>query len=105
MRPGELTYAEKIEKVIELLEGKWTIQILCSMRDGPVRLSQLRRMIPTASKKGLTASLRSLEITGLVVRRDLSHSVLHVEYDLAETTRDRLCALLNYLANWSSQAQ
>jgi hypothetical protein len=60
------------------------VQILCALLDGPVRLSQLRRLIPTASKKGLTANLRSLETLQLILRRDLSNSVLHVEYEIAE---------------------
>jgi hypothetical protein len=38
-----------------------TVQILCAMRTGPVRLSELKREIPSASKKALTSSLRSLE--------------------------------------------
>jgi len=40
---------------------KWTVKILCAMREHPLRLSALKREIPSASKKALTASLRSLE--------------------------------------------
>jgi DNA-binding HxlR family transcriptional regulator len=46
------------------------------MREGPVRLSELKREIPLAS----TARLRSLEAARIVLRRELSSSVLHVEY-------------------------
>ena len=77
-----------------------TIPILCAVRTQPVRLSELRRAIPTASKKALTASLRSLEAANVVVRRDLSGSVLHVEYELADTMREPLATLLDHLAEW-----
>jgi len=63
---------------------KWTVKILCAMREHPLRLSALKREIPSASKKALTASLRSLETARVVVRRNLSSSVLHVELELVE---------------------
>lgn len=94
------SYIERVSKVVGLLQGKWTIQILCAMRSHPVRLSELRRKIPSASKKALTASLRSLEAARVILRRDLSSSVLHVEYELADTMREPLVALLDHLAEW-----
>ena len=60
-------YLEHVSRFINLVKGKWTIQILCAMREHPVRLSQLKRAIPSASKKALTASLRSLEAARVVL--------------------------------------
>jgi DNA-binding HxlR family transcriptional regulator len=94
-------YTEEISSVIELLQGKWTIPILCSMCDRPLRLSELQRAIPSASKKALTSSLRSLEAGRIIVRRDLSSTVLHVEYKLVASMREPLVALLDHLAKWS----
>ena len=68
------------------------------MREHPIRLSALRRAIPPASKKALTASLRSLEAARVVLRRDLSNSVLHVEYELADVMQEPIAALLDHLA-------
>lgn len=93
-------YVERVSRVIELLQGKWTVQILCAMRERPKRLSELRRAIPLASKKALTASLRSLEAARIVLRRDLSSSVLRVEYEIADTIREPILALLDQLAEW-----
>jgi DNA-binding HxlR family transcriptional regulator len=90
----------RVSRVVELLQGKWTIQILCAMREHPVRLSELKRANPSASKKALTARLRSLEAARVVLRRDLSSSVLHVEYELADTMREPLVALLDHLGEW-----
>ncbi|HVH86586.1 MAG TPA: helix-turn-helix domain-containing protein, partial [Terriglobales bacterium] len=84
MQPVDDSYGRQVSLVMELLQGKWTVHILCAMRGGSVRLSELRRALPSASKKGLTTSLRSLEAAKVIVRRDLSASVLHVEYELSE---------------------
>ena len=92
---------DQVARTMEVLRGKWTLQILCALLDGPVRLSQLRRLIPTASKKALTANLRSLETLHLILRRDLSNSVLHVEYEIAEAARAPLAALVEQLAGFS----
>jgi DNA-binding HxlR family transcriptional regulator len=94
------SYTGRVSRVIELLQGKWTVQILCAMRARPVRLSELKREIPPASKKALTANLRSLEAAHIVLRRDLSSSVLRVEYEIADTIREPLSALLDQLAEW-----
>jgi DNA-binding HxlR family transcriptional regulator len=99
MREPDSICIEQMSGVIKLLQGKWTIQILCEMREHPTRLSELQRLIPTASKKALTASLRSLEAKRIVLRRDLSSSVLYVEYELAENMRGPLLGLLNSLRN------
>jgi DNA-binding HxlR family transcriptional regulator len=46
------------------------------MRSEPVRLDQLTRLIPGASKKTLRAGLRDLELAQIIIRRDLSDIVL-----------------------------
>ena len=83
-------YIVKIAKARDILNGKWRLQILCAMRSEPVRLSQLRRLAPAASKKALRASLRSLELSDVVVRRDLSDTVLHVECDFEDNMRESI---------------
>ena len=83
-----------------LLQGKWKLQILSVMGSGPVRLGQLARFIPGASKKVLTQNLRKLEADGIVVRTDLSDVILHVEYDLNPDLRDSVSNLLSQLGEW-----
>jgi hypothetical protein len=57
-------------------------------------------VIPTASKKALTANLRSLETLQLILRRDPSNSVLQVKYEIAEAARTPLAALVSQLAGF-----
>jgi DNA-binding HxlR family transcriptional regulator len=101
MNPYDAECLVRVARTMEVLRGKWIVQILCALLDGPVRLSQLRRAIPKASKKALTANLRSLEKMELIFRRDLSHSVLHVEYEIAKDARAPLAALVGQLAGFS----
>jgi DNA-binding HxlR family transcriptional regulator len=91
-------YIRRVSKVTELVHGKWTLQILCAMRYEPVRLSQLQRLIPSASKKALRASLRFLESMHVVLRRDMSDVAPHVEYDFAGDMREVVSSLLDRLA-------
>jgi DNA-binding HxlR family transcriptional regulator len=93
---------DQVARTMEILKGKWTVQILCALLAGPVRLSQLRRLIPSPSKKALTANLRSLEKSELISRQDLSDSVLHVRYEIAETARNPLAALVGELAQFQT---
>jgi DNA-binding HxlR family transcriptional regulator len=88
-----------------LFAGKWRVSILCAMRDGPVRLGQLSREFPEASKKTMTLNLRQLEAEGIVTRTDLSDRVLHVEYDLDPAVRGWVCGLLDHLAEWNSNSR
>ena len=50
----------------------------------------------------LTQNLRKLEADGIVVRKNMSDLVLHIEYELDECTREAVCALLDHLATWGA---
>jgi DNA-binding HxlR family transcriptional regulator len=73
------------------------------MRGGPVRLGQLSRLLPEASKKVLMTELKQLVRSGLVERRDLSDGgvVRHVEYNLVESIRPATVLLLEQLELWT----
>jgi DNA-binding HxlR family transcriptional regulator len=96
-------YVRQVALASELLfQSKWRVQILCALRNGPVRLGLLVRLIPGASKKMLTENLRKLEAGGIVVRKDLSDVVLHIEYHLESEIRQDVCDLLDHMARWGS---
>jgi DNA-binding HxlR family transcriptional regulator len=90
-----------LELTNAVFRGKWSLAILCALRDGPIRLGQLTRMIPGASKKMLLENLKRLEATGIIVRKDLSQRVLHVEYDFDEHMRETICRLLECFIAWA----
>ena len=92
-------FCEFATNAAEALQGKWRIPLLCTLQSGPVRLGQLVRLMPTASKKVLTENLRQLEREGVIVRTDLSDTLLHVEYDYSEGFRLGMTSVLTSLAN------
>jgi DNA-binding HxlR family transcriptional regulator len=98
-------YSCKAAIAIALIQGRRRIEILCAMKEGPVRLGQLTRLIPTASKKVLTENLRKMEASGLVVRTEITGAVPHVEYDIVEAIRGETHLLLDELAKWSDLFQ
>lgn len=94
---------DPVQFAMALIQGKWKIVILSQLQHGPLRLSQLRRMIPGASKKMLTQHLREMEEDGLVVRSDLSGRRRHVEYSLETSLGAAVLHLIGTLADWGSR--
>jgi DNA-binding HxlR family transcriptional regulator len=88
---------------ISLIQGKWKMRILSQLQHGPIRLSQLRKMFPDASKKMLTQHLREMEEDGLIIRTDLSARLRHVEYSLETSMGVAVLHLVNTLTEWGSQ--
>ncbi len=79
------------------------MRILSRLQHGPIRLSQLRKIFPDASKKMLTQHLREMEEDGLVIRTDLSARLRHVEYSLEDSLGVAVLHLINTLTEWGSQ--
>ena len=92
--------AENGSKALASLRGKWKLKILVAMLPGSIRLSELERLVPEATKKMLIDSLHSLEASGIVLRRDFDEPLRHVEYEIVSPMRDATETLLGCLAEW-----
>jgi DNA-binding HxlR family transcriptional regulator len=92
-----------VQLAIALIQGKWKIGILSNLQRRPVRLSQLRKMFPQASKKMLAQHLREMERDGLIIRTDLSGRLRHVEYSLSDYGGPAAVRLINTVTESSSQ--
>lgn len=68
---------------IRALGGKWNLICLYWLEIEPRRFGELRRLMPEISHKVLTATLRHLELEGLVLREVRSGRVRGVEYRLS----------------------
>jgi DNA-binding HxlR family transcriptional regulator len=88
---------------ISLIQGKWKTRILSRVQHGPVRLGELRRIFPEASKKMLTQHLREMEKDGLVIRKDLSGRLRHVEYFLSDPLGFAVVQLIDTLTRWGRE--
>ena len=67
---------------------------------GTLRFNTLRRAMPDISQKMLTATLRTLEEDGLVVRQVYAEVPPRVEYGLTERARS-LLPILDELVDWA----
>ena len=88
--------------VLARMGEKWTLMILVSMADGPVRFGALRRRIEGISQKMLTQVLRNLERDGLLERRHHDERLPRVEYTLTALGRD-LLPLAQRLKAWAEE--
>jgi DNA-binding HxlR family transcriptional regulator len=68
--------------VLELLAGKWSVDVLYLLATGTRRYSEVLYEVGEISKKTLTQTLRSLERDGLVTRREIAAIPGRVEYSL-----------------------
>lgn len=69
-----------------MLDGKWKIIILCQLfaAKGPIRFSELERLIEGVNQKMLIQQLRQLERDGIVERTVYPQVPPKVEYALSE---------------------
>jgi len=63
-----------VQATINVMSGKWKVQILWRLSFGPMRFAAIRKKLKTISEKVLTDQLRQLEKDG-VVQRHVSGSV------------------------------
>lgn len=69
-------------EVLSALSDKWLTLVVSALADGPLRHSELARIIAGASQKMLTQTLRKLERDGLVVRTVTASVPPRVDYEL-----------------------
>ncbi len=87
-------------QVLDHVGGKWSVPILLAAIDGPVRFSQLERLIQGISRRMLTLTLRNLERDGLLVRTVYPTVPSRVEYTATAMARE-LRATLAGLTDWA----
>lgn len=69
--------------ILALIGSKWSMLIVCALREGPRRTGELKRRLKGVSAKMLTQTLRELERHGLVQREDFHEVPPRVEYRLS----------------------
>jgi DNA-binding HxlR family transcriptional regulator len=89
-------------RLLQLIADKWAALAVYALASGPLRHSQLRRLLGGVSQKMLTQKLRGLEERGLVERTVFPVVPPHVEYALTELG-ESLRPVLAALCTWSEQ--
>ncbi len=79
---SELEMIRGTRSVVEILAGKWSVEVLYLLAGGTRRYSQILYEIGEVSKKTLTHTLRTLEGHGLIARHAYPEVPPRVEYSL-----------------------
>jgi DNA-binding HxlR family transcriptional regulator len=93
--------ADFIREILDLVGDKWSVLIVGTLADGPVRYSDLADAIPGISQRMLTLTLKQLQRSGLVSRTAYAEVPPRVEYSLTELGTSLLSTVLQ-LAAWSA---
>lgn len=68
--------------ILDLIGDRWSLLLMLVIAQGVHRNGELKRRVGGISQKMLTQTLRALEASGLVERRDFQTVPPHVEYHL-----------------------
>jgi DNA-binding HxlR family transcriptional regulator len=90
-----------IREILDLVGDKWSVLIIGTLAEGPVRYSYLANAIPGISQRMLTLTLKHLQRSGLVNRTAYPEVPPRVEYSLTDLGTSLLSTVLD-LAAWSA---
>ena len=88
-----------VETTLMLIGDKWKVLILRDLMPGTKRFGELKKSIGTFSQKVLTAQLRDMERSGLLIRTVYAEVPPRVEYSLTDLGRS-LKPILDAMWNW-----
>ena len=92
-----------IRNVLSRVGDKWSMLVLFTLENNVCqRFKELQRNIPDISQKMLTATLKTLEGDGLILREAFPEIPPRVEYSLTEKGQS-LLPLINNLISWASE--
>lgn len=82
--PAKELPACPVETTLMLIGDKWKVLILRDLMPGTKRFGELRKSVGNVTQKVLTAQLRQMEESGLLIRTVYPEVPPHVEYTLTE---------------------
>lgn len=88
-----------VERALKVISGRWKAIILYQLFDGPKRLSELRRILPSVSQKVMIQQLREMEAHGLVDRKIYAQVPPRVDYSATALGRS-LEPVILALCDW-----
>jgi len=100
--PGELEMIQGTHAVLDLLAGRWSIDVVYLLASGTRRYSEIFYDVGEISKKTLTQTLRTLEANGLVTRQAYPEVPVRVEYSLSPLGWS-ITRLLMTMYEWSAE--
>lgn len=98
-KPAQRQDGCRTREVLDIVGDKWSLLVVRTLKDGPLRFTELKRAIEGISQRMLTVTLRSLERDGILIRTVRSVMPPHVSYELTpmgKTLRDAAAPLLEW---------
>lgn len=89
-----------VRDVLDQLADKWSVLILTTLAEKPLRFSALRRAIPDISQRMLTQTLRDLQADGMIEREVFPTTPPSVEYRLSAMGKSFLTPL-SAMVEWA----
>ena len=93
-----------VETTLTLIGDKWKVLIIRDLMPGTKRFGELKKSIGGVSQKVLTAQLRQMEDSGLLVRTVYPEVPPRVEYTLSELGYS-LSPVLEAMRSWGETYQ
>lgn len=91
-----------VETTLTMISDKWKVLILRDLLPGTKRFGELKKSIGNVSQKVLTAQLRQMEESGLLIRTVFPEVPPRVEYTLTELGIS-LKPILDAMYNWGQE--
>lgn len=91
-----------VETTLTLISDKWKVLILRDLLTGTKRFGELKKSVGNVSQKVLTAQLRQMEESGLLIRTVYPEVPPRVEYTLTELGQS-LKPILDAMWNWGEE--
>lgn len=95
-------YTCPIDFAMNLIGDKWSMWILWSLQDGPLRFRELKRLIPGISAKMLTQQLKKFEDNNIVMRKIYPEVPPKVEYRLTQNGKS-LKTIIALIKQWGEE--
>lgn len=96
-----LTGACPVRDVLDRIGDKWSVLVLTTLREGPMRFGAIRRAIPDISQRMMSETLRGLQRDGLIWRKVYPTVPPGVEYGPTELGLS-LMKPLGALVEWTA---
>ena len=88
----------RFQRTIRAITGRWKIEIVCMLVEGPMRFGALKRGLPGITQHMLTTQLKELAANGIVIRHAFAESPPRVDYALSQAGIDLIPTLRAMLA-------
>ena len=92
----------RVAPILSRIGDKWSILVIMTLGEGPVRFNELRRRIGGISQRMLTFTVRGLERDGFVSRTVYPTIPPRVDYELTEMGQE-LKGPLASIGEWAAR--